>query len=188
MPDGWMQTSLDGVLRRRLVSHEDTRGSFSELWRASWTALLSQWPFVQANLSRSHTAVLRGMHFHERQADLWIVLEGRAYVALTDLREMVAGRADRPASTGAELGVADALYIPRCVAHGFLAMEPLTLLYLVTGEYDGTDEHGFAWDDPLASIAWPAPAPVLSERDRANPGLVEAVASARQRAGQSASR
>ena len=32
--------------------------------------------------------------------------------------------------------------IPTGVAHGFLAVEPLTLVYLVTNEYDGTDELG----------------------------------------------
>ena len=42
--------------------------------------------------------------------------------------------------------------IPTGVAHGFLALEPLELLYLVTNEYDGTDELGFAWDDPTAGV------------------------------------
>ena len=40
--------------------------------------------------------------------------------------------------------------IPIGVAHGFLALEPLQLIYLVTNEYDGSDELGFAWDDPRA--------------------------------------
>ena len=29
------------------------------------------------------------------------------------------------------------------------------LLYLVTNEYDGSDELGFAWDDPAAGVPWP---------------------------------
>ena len=49
----------------------DERGAFAELWRASATRLLSAEKFVQANLSRSRPGVLRGMHFHRRQADLW---------------------------------------------------------------------------------------------------------------------
>jgi len=55
-------------------------------------------------------------------------------------------------------------------------------VYLVTNEYDGSDEAGFAWDDALAAVPWPLPAPtpdgrpILSERDRANPSLVELVA------------
>jgi dTDP-4-dehydrorhamnose 3,5-epimerase len=45
------------------------------------------------------------------------------------------------------------------------------LLYIVTAEYDGTDEHGFAWNDPTAGVAWPEGTPLLSERDRSAPSL-----------------
>ena len=85
MTAGWEPTPLAGVLRRRVVEFPDERGSFAELWRASWTDDLGR-PFVQANVSRSAAGVLRGMHYHRRQHDLWIVLEGDAYVALTDVR------------------------------------------------------------------------------------------------------
>jgi dTDP-4-dehydrorhamnose 3,5-epimerase len=46
----------------------------------------------------------------------------------------------------------------------------------VTNEYDGTDELGFAWDDPDAAVAWPEREPILSDRDRANPPLADLVA------------
>jgi len=71
--------------------------------------------------------------------------------------------------------------IPTGVAHGFLALEPLSLLYLVTNEYDGSDELGFAWDDPAVGVPWPAVPgtpdgrPTLSDRDRSNPTLLELV-------------
>jgi dTDP-4-dehydrorhamnose 3,5-epimerase len=76
----------------------------------------------------------------------------------------------------------DWVVIPVGVAHGFLALEPLELLYLVTNEYDGTDELGFAWDDPAVGVPWPQLSntpdgrPILSDRDRANPPLAELVA------------
>ena len=173
---------MAGVLRRQLASHVDERGAFTELWRASWTDALRAPEFVQANLSRSHAGVLRGMHLHDRQDDLWIVLEGRAFVATVDLRAMIAGAAVSPIGDAFELGAGSAVYIPRGVAHGFLAIDSIALAYLVTAEYDGTDEHGFAWDDALAAIPWPAASPRLSERDRGNPSLADAVAAARQRA------
>ena len=65
--------------------------------------------------------------------------------------------------------------IPTGVAHGFLALEPLELLYLVTNEYDGSDELGFAWDDPAVGVPWPNVTgtpdgrPILSDRDMTNP-------------------
>lgn len=168
---GWISGRLPGVLHRRLVTHTDSRGSFTELWRSSWASEMAQ-----ANVSRSSANVLRGLHFHRRQSDLWIVLEGRAFVALVDLRAAIP-EAGHPPTETLELGVSDALFLPPMVAHGFLALEPLMLVYLVTQEYDGTDELGFAWDDSLAAIDWPDQSPIVSERDAANPNLLDALAS-----------
>ena len=105
----------------------------------------------------SATGVLRGLHVHRRQLDHWIVTDGRAFVALVDVRPMLrrpGGR--RRSSRRAILDADDWVDIPAGVAHGFLALEPLDLVYLVTNEYDGSDELGFAWDDPLAAVDWPA--------------------------------
>ncbi|HEX5466659.1 MAG TPA: dTDP-4-dehydrorhamnose 3,5-epimerase family protein [Candidatus Limnocylindrales bacterium] len=169
MSDPWVPTTLPGVLRTSLTTHADERGSFTELFRVS-LAPAGTPVFVQANLSRSKRGVLRGMHFHRRQSDLWIVVEGRAFVGLADLR------AEGTPCLGLELGTGEAVLIPPHVAHGFYALEDLALLYLVTNEYDGTDELGFAWDDPAAAIAWPAGAPILSPRDRSNPSLAQVLA------------
>ncbi|MEZ0239793.1 MAG: dTDP-4-dehydrorhamnose 3,5-epimerase family protein [Chloroflexota bacterium] len=192
MSEGWRESTLPGVVRRTLTTHADPRGSFSELWRASWTADLA-FEFRQANVSRSSPGVLRAMHFHLRQADLWVVLDGRAFVAVADLRGALTGGREAPPIETFELAPGEAVLIPAGVAHGFLAVEALQLAYLVTAEYDGTDEHGFAWDDPTVAIPWPASAPILSDRDRGNPGLAEAVAAARvpeggPQAGQSSTR
>nr|MBA2275832.1 dTDP-4-dehydrorhamnose 3,5-epimerase family protein [Chloroflexota bacterium] len=57
----WAPTGIEGTLRTRVTRHPDSRGSFTELWRASWTAELApDERFVQANLSRSLAGVLRG--------------------------------------------------------------------------------------------------------------------------------
>jgi dTDP-4-dehydrorhamnose 3,5-epimerase len=102
-----------------------------------------------------------------------MLLEGRAHVAVADLRS-VADRAPPPVATF-EMQPGDAVLIPEMVAHGFHALEPIALVYLVTNEYDGTDELGFAWDDPDAAIPWRIEAPVMSDRDRANPRLRDAL-------------
>jgi dTDP-4-dehydrorhamnose 3,5-epimerase len=170
----WSDTEIPGVLRRSMAVAADRRGSFTELWRASATDGLTTSPFVQANLSRSATGVLRGMHFHRRQSDLWMLLEGRAYVALADLRHPSSTR--RPVVATLEMSPGDAVLIPEMVAHGFLALEPIALVYLVTNEYDGSDELGFAWNDPATAIPWPTSSPILSDRDAANPALAAAVA------------
>ena len=94
---------------------------------------------------------------------------------------MLDGGASAPIVETRELVADEWVVIPRGVAHGFLALGPLELLYLVTNEYDGTDELGFAWDDPAAAVAWPPVPdtpdgqPILSERDRSNPSLADLV-------------
>jgi dTDP-4-dehydrorhamnose 3,5-epimerase len=190
---------LDGVRLGRLQRHVDERGAFRELWRASTfgelsprhtgagagpTAEAAGGPrFVQANLSTSRPGVLRGLHYHRRQLDYWVVASGRAFVALVDVRPLLDGSSPRAVVETHDLHVDDWVVIPVGVAHGFLALEGLELLYLVTNEYDGSDELGFAWDDPAVGVPWPRLAmtadgrPILSDRDRANPTLADLVAS-----------
>ena len=183
-------SSLDGVRYGALARFADPRGSFREIWREDTfgpidPAAAGAQPgttarFVQANLSTSAPGVLRGLHLHQRQLDHWVLASGRALVALVDVRPMLRG-ATSPLVETRELVADDWVDIPIGVAHGFLALEPLELLYLVTNAYDGRDELGFAWDDPLAAVPWPtvpeAPdgRPILSERDRTNPSLTELV-------------
>jgi dTDP-4-dehydrorhamnose 3,5-epimerase len=165
-----MSTAIDGVRFGRSAAVGDERGAFREVWRATETHMLGE-TFVQANLSLSVAGVLRGMHFHRRQVDLWFVVTGNVLAATTDLRRFAEG--DTPRSQVTELAAGDMLLIPRLVAHGFWALEETRLLYLVTNEYDGSDEHGFAWNDAIAAIPWPAGTPIISARDRTNPSLAE---------------
>jgi len=136
---------------------------------------------MQANLSTSAAGVLRGLHLHRRQLDYWVVAAGRAWVALVDARPLLDESGERPIIETRELAADSTVTIPAGVAHGFLALEELQLVYVVTAEYDSTDELGFAWDDPLASVPWPdVPGradrrPILSGRDRSNPSLTSLV-------------
>jgi dTDP-4-dehydrorhamnose 3,5-epimerase len=174
------------VWRRTIASVPDERGSFSEIWRQSWLEQLPEpsghaLEMRQANVSRSAAGVLRGLHVHRRQADLWVVLEGRPFVALVDVRPALDGRGPVQVHT-VEASAGDAFFLPEGVAHGFYAPEPLTLVYLVTTEYDGSDELGFAWDDPSVAIPWPARDPIVSGRDAAAPPLSELLATLRDAA------
>jgi dTDP-4-dehydrorhamnose 3,5-epimerase len=166
--------AIDGVRFGTIARSVDERGSFRELWRAS----ASDIAYAQANLSTSAPGVLRGLHLHTRQDDRWIVTAGRAFVALVDVRPLLSDPAALPLVATRELGPDETVDIPAGVAHGFLAIGPLELVYFVTNEYDGTDEAGFAWDDPAAAVAWPVMppgGPILSARDAANPTLAELV-------------
>lgn len=204
-------SGLPGVRYGAIARHADSRGAFRELWRASAFPALTpaetgsggaetgsgeggpsegspggqvEPRFVQVNLSSSATGVLRGLHYHRRQLDYWVVASGSAFVALVDVRPVVDGRGAALVETR-ELATDDWVVIPAGVAHGFLALEPLELVYLVTNEFDGRDELGFAWNDPAVGVPWPAVSatadgrPILSDRDQSNPTLAELVASLR---------
>ena len=132
---------LPGVRYGAVARATDTRGAFRELWRADAFAIEpgdagadpSTAPtFVQANLSTSAPGVLRGLHYHRRQLDYWVVASGRALVALVDLRPLLGGSDRPPVVETRELGEDDWVVIPAGVAHGFLALEALGMLYLVT--------------------------------------------------------
>jgi dTDP-4-dehydrorhamnose 3,5-epimerase len=59
------------------------------------------------------------------------------------------------------------LFIPPGVAHGFAALTELDLVYWVTRYFDGSDEHGVAWNDPTLAVPWEVDDPLLSARDAA---------------------
>jgi len=148
----------------------DSRGLFFESFRRSWIPGARQ--MVQGNCSFSKAGVLRGLHYHLKQADFWVVPSGRVRVGLYDLRlsSPTRGASERLEVSGERpLG----LYIPKGVAHGYYAVEDSFMTYLVDEYYDGADELGVRWDDPAIGLDWGTPDPVLSDRDRGSPVLSE---------------
>lgn len=145
--------------------HKDDRGFFLEIFRQD----LLGTKFVQANHSHSDEGVLRGLHYHLKQADAWYVIAGEAQAMLADLRVPT----ESPAIASVELRADDprVLYIPQGVAHGFLAITDVDLIYWVTHPYDASDEFGVAWDDPTLKAPWRTSDPILSDRDKNNPKL-----------------
>lgn len=162
-------TRIPGVKHVEFRVFEDERGRFMETFRTEWFAERS-WEIIQSNRSHSRANVLRGLHYHHHQVDYWQVLEGSILVGLADLRaasptfgasDTIRLSAESPAG----------LFIPVGVAHGFLALTDVTLLYLVDNYYTGSDELGVAWNDPDLAVAWGITDPLLSDRDRNNPFL-----------------
>ncbi|MEP7060674.1 MAG: dTDP-4-dehydrorhamnose 3,5-epimerase family protein [Actinomycetota bacterium] len=162
-------SDISGILLHDLTTFTDERGAFTETFRQEWLPD-GEPAVVQSNLSRSRAGVVRGMHFHRSQRDWWVVLEGVAFVALCDLRS-----GSRRGTVATELfddgAGLTAISIPPGVAHGFCAVSDVALQYMVTAYHDGSDELGFAWDDPDAAIPWPVAQPIVSDRDRTSPHL-----------------
>ena len=146
------------VQRFPLERHEDDRGWFAELIRAS---LLPK-PIKQANLARSRKGVIRGLHYHERgQDDLFVCLEGMVRVVVLNRETGDVFTED----IGDDNPVA--LYVPGVNAHGYEALTDCLFAYLVTEEYDpgNPDENGVPWDDERVRHLWSTQSPILSARD-----------------------
>lgn len=160
-----IEVAIDGVELAEIQLHGDERGSFAEIHRESNRPGRA----AQANHAHSKSGVLRGLHYHVNQADLWYLVRGEIQVALVELR---GSRENPPVATFVLTDQRPTtLYIPPGVAHGYLALTDSDLVYLVNKEYDASDEHGIAWNDPLLAIDWHIVDPVLSERDRHNAPL-----------------
>lgn len=146
------------VQRFPLTRHDDTRGWFAELIRAS--ALPK--PVRQANISRSKQGVIRGLHYHLRgQDDLFVCLAGMVRIVVLDRETGETFTED----VGDDNPVA--IYVPGIHAHGYEALTDCLFMYLVTEEYDADspDENSLPWDDDRVRHIWSTTSPVLSERD-----------------------
>jgi dTDP-4-dehydrorhamnose 3,5-epimerase len=171
-------STIDGVVLVRPTVHGDGRGQFVETFRSDWFPDLG--PMVQGNHAERRAGTLVGLHYHCLQTDYWYVVRGHGRAVLHDLRPDSATDGATQVIDLGEIGGADhnhlGLLIPPGVAHGILALTDLSLTYLVDRTYDPDDELGLAWDDPDVAAPWGVEHPVLSERDRSNPGRSTLVA------------
>ncbi|MCR9257005.1 MAG: dTDP-4-dehydrorhamnose 3,5-epimerase [Alphaproteobacteria bacterium] len=161
----------------------DHRGYFAETYNAmkfaDATGLAIDW--VQDNQSLSATpGTLRGLHFQappSPQAKLVRVLRGRIWDVAVDIRN---GSPTYGKWVALELSEENfkQIFVPRGFAHGFITLEPDTIVsYKVDGYYDKEADAGLAWDDPTLAVAWPLDGltPVLSEKDGTQPAFADFV-------------
>lgn len=160
---------IAGVYTVQLQSFRDERGRFMETFRKEWFPQRS-WERVQSNRSDSRAGVLRGLHYHHHQVDYWYAVGGRLRAAMVDLRP---SSPTHMATQSIEMGDVNeiGLFIPSGVAHGFVALTDVTLLYVVDNYYDSNDEFGVAWNDPELGVDWGVVPAVVSSRDASNPRL-----------------
>lgn len=160
---------ITGVKFTQLKIFGDERGRFMETFRKDWFPERT-WEIFQSNRSDSKAGVLRGLHYHFQQVDYWHVPSGRVRVGLADLRP---SSPTYGASQVLEIGDHNQMgvFIPIGVAHGFLTLTDATVTYLVDQYYNGNDEFGVAWNDPILAVAWGVVDPILSGRDQQNPLL-----------------
>ena len=161
---------VDGLRVRPLEPNADARGSFTEIFAASWESGIvpAQWSVV-----KSAAGVLRGMHLHRRHDEYFLLVEGRASVGLRDVRP---GSPTNGASCLLEFTekAPAALSFPRGIVHGWYFHEPSIHVQAVSEtypEYREDDNLGCLWSDPDLGIPWPETPRLVSPRAAAFPTL-----------------
>ena len=169
---------LAEILLIRAKRFEDARGYFMETWsHDAFRDLGIRAHFVQDNQSLSvQRGTVRGLHFQTppyAQAKLVRVLQGSIFDVAVDLR---LGSPDYGKWCGATLSASrpEQLYIPKGFAHGFVTLEPDTVVaYRVDAPYAPACDAGIFWNDPTVGIDWPVNTveTVLSAKDSSLPRL-----------------
>jgi len=171
-----IETELDGVFIVEPAVYEDRRGYFFESYRRDRMAEFgADTCFVQDNQSCSARNTVRGLHYQlcHPQAKLCRVAQGAVLDVVVDIRK---GSPTFKRWIKVRLSEQNRrqLFVPRGLAHGFAVVsETAVLLYKCDEYYHGDDEHGVQWCDPDLAIDWEVGTPLLSDKDRSLPRLVD---------------
>ncbi len=165
------ETSIPGVLILQFPVHRDERGFFQEAYRRDAlreAGIDIDWP--QDNLSVSARNVVRGLHYQivRPQAKLVHVVHGAVFDVAVDIRKS-SPTLGRHFEIELTAGDGTALYLPTGIAHGFVALAPMTtFFYKVSEPHYPPGERTILWNDPELCICWPIPPAdaIVSEKDR----------------------
>lgn len=173
------KTKLDGVVIIEPDVFGDNRGFFMESWsKKKMEEAGLFYDFVQDNHSKSTVkGTLRGIHFQKgdkAQAKLVRCVKGAVFDVAVDLRK------NSPTFkqwVGVELSAENKkqLLIPRGFGHGFVTLtDDVEFLYKADNYYAPEADAGIRWNDLDIGVEWGVENPILSEKDKKNPFLVEA--------------
>lgn len=162
----------------------DDRGVFLEWFRLDKLAAVIGHEFnvVQSNVSQSLRGVVRGIHFADvppSQAKYVTAMSGAVMDYVIDIRvgSPTFGQWDSVLLDDVDRR---AIYIAEGLGHAFVALtKNATVSYLVSNVFMVDREHGIAPLDADVALVFPAGVGelVMSDKDKAAPGLLEAAES-----------
>jgi dTDP-4-dehydrorhamnose 3,5-epimerase len=170
-----VETEIPGCVELQPRVLEDARGRFVKPFQRSVLGHLGiATDFAEIFYSVSRARVLRGLHFQlppHDHAKLVHCTAGEILDVAVDLRR---GSPTFGQHVVRKLSakLANALYIPRGLAHGFYSLAgDTTVVYHVTSEHEPRADSGIRWDS--AGVQWPDDDPIVSDRDGALTPLQE---------------
>jgi dTDP-4-dehydrorhamnose 3,5-epimerase len=162
------ETSIIGAYLITPRKFLDDRGAFIKTFHADiYTEHGLEVNFSEEYYSTSNKHVLRGMHFqlppHEHVKLVYCIV-GEVLDVLLDLRT------DSPTygkvfATHLNSDNADIIYVPKGIAHGFMALsDNATLIYKTSTVHSPESDSGILWNS--FNFNWPFTPASLSERDK----------------------
>ena len=151
---------IQGIEIEPIAQFPDDRGCFAELFRFGEPGLARDFDatsksHIQVSFTVSYPGVIKAIHYHFEQTDLWAPLSGMLQVILFDLRESsptcgwlntIFVGAARPWK----------LRIPPGIGHGYKVVGPESslLVYAMNRIYNPQDEGRIPHDDPGINYDW----------------------------------
>lgn len=172
----FLEREFSGVFEIKCPRHQDIRGGFTKVFHSEFYAEagISDVSFKEEYYSVSNKNVLRGMHFQippHHHAKLVYCILGEVQDVLIDLRcsSKTFGQSMQLALSETNGNV---LYIPKGIAHGFLALsDTAVMVYKTTSVYSPEHDKGLSWQS--FKEIWKSDNPILSDRDLCHPLISE---------------
>ncbi len=154
-----IKSMIEGVITKELTINHDNRGLLMEFLRDDDEFYQK---FGQAYMTLVKKGIAKGWHYHKKQDDHFVCVEGKALVALYDMRE------DSPTYKQSQDFILSApeldgehllVKIPKGVVHGFTAVDcdQAKIVNIPTEhyDYDEPDEFRYEWNSPEIDYQWP---------------------------------
>lgn len=164
--------TIKDVIFLRSPVHVDHRGTFRKTFSVSQFADKVDFDLAEVFFSVSKPGVFRGMHLQtKKSASLRCITltSGRVVDVLLDLRPDSASFLEISHFEWVSGDEVSSILIPPGVAHGFLALEEATLVYVSNNPHDSMTDTGvnpLTLDLPFLNRAFE-----ISERDLSLPGI-----------------
>ena len=150
---------IEGVKVKKLKPIKDDRGLIMEFLRSDDEIFAK---FGQVYMTLVKKGIAKAWHHHNLQDDYFVCIEGKALVALCDMREdsktykeCLDFTLTAPELEGEQL----LIKIPKGVAHGFTAIDcdQAKIINIPTMPYNHQepDEQRYAWDSDEIDYKWP---------------------------------
>ena len=160
------KTNLLGVLKIKLTSFEDHRGSYIETYNKNFFIQKGiKIDFLQDDISVSHKNVLRGVHGDQKTWKLISCLYGEFQLIVVN-NDMQSDEYKKWESINLSFENKMQVLVPPKFGNGHLVLSDKCIFhYKQNSEYDRSGQFTIKWNDPSFGFKWSISDPILSERD-----------------------